>query len=138
MSTFTLASSRPIASIAPVTALAPSQGRDEWQGEPFTVTNTSMRPRLPSVILSPVPPSTAMSARTPAPSTTLLMASCLPVSPDRQQVKTSLPVIGTLLAITVSMACSMAARLAFCSLAPLPITHSPGRSYLAPSTTSPL
>ena len=98
-------SSRRIASIAPVMALAPSHGRAEWQGEPFTVANTSMRPRLPSVILSPVPPSTAMSARTPAPSTTLLMASCLPVSPDRQQVKISLPVIGTLLAITVSMAC---------------------------------
>ena len=126
-----------MASVAPVTALTPSHGRDEWQGEPLTVTNTSMRPRLPSVILRPVPPSTAMSARTPAPSTTLLMASCLPVSPDRQQVKTSRPSIGAPLAMTVSIACSMAARLAFCSLAPFPITHSPGRSYLAPSTTSP-
>ena len=34
--------------------------REEWQGAPLTVTNTSMRPRLPSVIMSPVPPSTAM------------------------------------------------------------------------------
>jgi hypothetical protein len=67
-----------------------------------------------------------MSARTPAPSTTLLMASCFPVSPERQQVKMSLPVIVTSLAITVSMACSMAAKFAFCSLAPFPITHSPG------------
>ena len=126
-----------MASVAPVIALIPSHGRDEWQGAPFTVTNTSMRPRLPSVTLSPVPPSTAMSARTPAPSTTLLMASCLPVSPDRQQVKMSLPASAALLAITVSMACSMAARFAFCSLAPFPITHSPGRSNFAPSTTSP-
>ena len=95
LSSFVLVRSRWIASIAPVIALAPSHGRAEWQGEPFTVANTSMRPRFPSVIFSPVPPSTAMSARTPAPSTTLLMASCLPVSPERQQVKMSLPVIGT-------------------------------------------
>src|SRR5262245_27679900 len=112
-------------------ALTPSQGRDEWQGEPFTVTNTLMRPRLPSVILSPVPPSTAMSARMPAPSTTLLIASCLPVSPERQQAKMSLPLIAALLAITASMACNIAARFAFCSLAPLPIMHSPGRPYAA-------
>ncbi len=46
--------------------------------------------------------------------------------------------IGTFEAITVSIACSIAARLAFCSLAPLPMTHSPGRPYFAPSTTSPL
>ena len=49
----------------------------------------------------------------------------------------SFPASGTPLAITVSMAWSMAARLAFCSLAPFPMTHSPGRPNLAPSTTSP-
>src|SRR5262249_22429994 len=77
-----------------------------------------------------------VSARTPAPSTTLLMASCFPVSPERQQVKMSSPVIATLLAITVSMACSMAAKFAFCSLAPFPITHSPRSPYPPPSATS--
>jgi hypothetical protein len=65
------------------------------------------------------------------------MASCFPVSPDTQQVKMSWPLIGISLAITVSIACNIAARFAFCSLAPLPITHSPGRPYAAPSTTSP-
>ena len=53
LSSLILASSRRIASVAPVMALTPSQGRAEWQGEPFTVTNTSMRPRLPSVIFEP-------------------------------------------------------------------------------------
>src|SRR5262249_11067710 len=90
--------------------------------------------RLPSVIFSPVPPISAMSARTSAPSTTLLMASCFPVSPERQHVNMSLPLSEILLAITISIACSIAARFAFCSLAPFPITHSPGRPYVAPST----
>jgi len=49
----------------------------------------------------------------------------------------SLPLSEILLAITISIACSIAARFAFCSLAPFPITHSPGRPYVTPSTTSP-
>jgi hypothetical protein len=38
---------------------------------------------------------------------------------------------------SVKDACRKAAKLAFCSLAPLPMTHSPGSPNFSPSTTSP-
>ena len=130
-------SSRRWTSNAPVIALQPSCGRELCDGAPRTVMNTSMRPRLPRLMRLPLPPRMHMSARTPSVSTTLRMASWRPVSPETQHRNTRRPSTATPLRMTASMACSIAAMVAFCSLSPFPITASPGRPCGRPSMTSP-